>query len=448
MFDKVNKRVAYTLVSFIIVIAGTILMIQYANGGYRLTNNGIVQGTGLLAANSFPTGAEVLVNGKLVTATDDTLYLEPGEYDVEISKDGYIPWKKKLTIEEALVAQTNATLFPIAPNLSRLSFTGVANISPSPDGQKIVYHTASQSAARKNGLYVMELGNNLPISLDRGPRQIAEDVPGMNLQEASFIWSPDSSEIMVITEEKEMLIPADRTSDLRTLSDISFQRKQILSEWESEMYLKERQYLSEFPDEVIKVATQSAKNVYLSPDKERILYTATQAVTIPEDLLPALPARSNQPEERSLQPGSIYVYDREEDRNFKIASEPKNALNLSKQLLATDLSSVTPVSITSSPSAFTKLQASNSAQTVQQFNQYYTSLYTETLQWFPDSRHLFFVQDDAIKIVEYDATNVFTLYSGPFEKSFVYPWPDGSRLLILTSFSPDAPVNLYAIELK
>jgi hypothetical protein len=448
MFNNVNKRVLYTFLSFAIVIVGTIVAIQYAKGGYRFNGDGIVQGAGLLAANSFPTGAEVLVNGKLVTATDDTLYLEPGSYEVEIIKDGYTPWKKSLQIEAELVSQTNATLFPIAPSLSRLTFTGLSNVSPSPDGQKILYHTASQSAQRKNGLYILELGNNLPISLERGPRQIAEDIANLDLATADFIWSPDSSEVMIITKSKEMLVPTNQVSDLRTLPDISFQRKQILSEWESDIYIKERQFLGEFPPLMIEVATQSAKNVYLSPDKKRMIYTATKELSLPEELIPALPARNNQPEERILQPGSIYVYDREEDKNFKIASEPKNSTLLSKKLLANDLFNNTPMNINSSPSAFTRLQASSSAQTISQFNQYYTSLYAETLQWFPDSRHLFFVQDNAVKIVEYDGTNVFTLYSGPFEKSFIYPWPDGSRVLILTSFSPDAPPNLYAIELK
>lgn len=448
MFSKVNKRVLYTFLSFAIVATGTFLAIQYAKGGYRLTSDGIVKGAGLLAANSFPTGAEVVVNDKLVSATDDTLYLEPGAYSVEIRKDGYTPWKKNVNIEAELVTQTNATLFPIAPSISRLTFTGISNISPSPDGQKVIYYTASQSAQRKNGLYILELGNNLPISLERGPRQIAEDVTSLKLAEAEFIWSPDSSEVLIIADSKQVLVPINQVSDLRTLADVSFQKKQILSEWESEMYLKERQFLGAFPPEIVAVATQSAKNVYLSPDKKRMIYTASTVVTLPEELLPALPARSSQPEERLLQPGSIYVYDREEDRNFKIANEPKNSKAMSKKLLATDLFNPTALNITSSPSAFTKLQASSSAQTVSQFNQYYSSLYAETLQWFPDSRHLFFVQDNAVKIVEYDGTNVFTLYSGPFEKSFVYPWPDGSRIMIMTRFSPDAPINLYAIELK
>ena len=50
--------------------------------------------------------------------------------------------------------------------------------------------------------------------------------------------------------------------------------------------------------------------------------------------------------------------------------------------------------------------------------------------------------------MEYDTTNQTTLYSGPFTDEFVYPWPNGDRMVILTSFSPDTPQNLYALELK
>lgn len=444
---QVNKRVLYTLLSATIIILGTLIAIEYAKGNIRLGTNGFVQGTGLLAANSFPTGAQVYIDDRLVTATDDTLYLEPGEYFVEIKKDGYTSWSKQIDIEKELVVQTNASLFPVAPSLTTLTFTGAENIAPSPDGQKVLYYTASQSAQRKNGFYILEMSDS-PLSLQRGTRQIAEDVPTLDFETAEIIWSPDSSEVLVITETKEFLMDISKMNDPRSLSDVSFQRKQILSEWEEEMYLRERQFLSQFPEEVVAIATQSAKNIYISPDKKRLLYTATEAVTIPDTIIPPLPARNSQPEERALQPGSIYVYDREEDLNFKVATEPESSDLIGKRLLANDVFADQPLSLDSSPSAFVSLQATASAETASNFKKYHTSLYTNTLQWFPDSKHLLFVQDNAVRIVEYDATNAVTLYSGPFDKQFLYPWPDGSRVVIKTSFSPDVPANLYAIELK
>ena len=162
-----NRKTIYTFVSAAIILVCSAVAIQYAKGNLRVTDEGFVQGTGLLAANSFPTGAEVHIDDKLVTASDDTIYLEPGHYDIEIIKDGYAPWKKRVMIEKELVTQTNAQLFPLAPSLSTLTFSGVTNLQPSPDGEKIVYYSASASAQKKNGLYVLDLtsySNNLSFS--------------------------------------------------------------------------------------------------------------------------------------------------------------------------------------------------------------------------------------------------------------------------------------------
>ncbi|MEN8253819.1 MAG: PEGA domain-containing protein, partial [Patescibacteria group bacterium] len=108
MFSKINFRVLYTFFSAIFIIIGTLIAIQYAKGNIRLTDKGVVQDTGLLAANSFPTGAQVFINGELATATDDTLYLEPGSYNIEIKKDGFSPWRKTMQLRKELVTQTNA----------------------------------------------------------------------------------------------------------------------------------------------------------------------------------------------------------------------------------------------------------------------------------------------------------------------------------------------------
>ncbi len=67
--------------------------------------------------------AEFIRDDKLITATDDTIYLEPGTYQIKIVKDGYAPWEKTMSIEKELVAQTNALLFPSAPSLTPLTFT-------------------------------------------------------------------------------------------------------------------------------------------------------------------------------------------------------------------------------------------------------------------------------------------------------------------------------------
>lgn len=441
----VNKRVLYTALSALVMLIGTIVAIEYAKGNFRVTESGFRQGTGLLAANSFPPGAEVYIDGKLTTATDDTLYVDPGTYTVEILRDGYTPWKKAITIEKELVTQTNAKLFPVSPSLTALTFTGIQNISPSPDGQKILFYTASASAQTKNGLYILEL-NEKPLNFQRGARQISQDGPEFNLSTAEFIWSPDSSQVLLTTAQKEVLLETGELNDLQTLPDISLTKRQLLSDWEEEMYLREREFLSKFPVEIIAVATESAKNVYISPDKKRLLYTATKSVSIPENLVPPLPIINSLPQERTLTPEAIYVYDREEDTNYKVGTAKSVVDDQFKSLLAVDLYSSQPT-LGASESAFTTLQASTSAQTTRNFNRYHTSLYADTFQWYPDSKHLLYAQDNTINVMSYDGSNPTVLYAGPFTENFFYPWPDGSRLLIQTVFALSAPVNLYAIEL-
>lgn len=444
-FNTVNMGVLYTLVSAIIIILGTLVAIQYAKGGFRFTQTGFTPQTGLLSANSFPTGAEVYADGELVTATDNTAYLSPGEYWIEIRKEGYSPWSKQLTIQEELVTQTNALLFPIAPSLTPLTLTGAENLVPSPDGQKIVFYSHQEQSPERSGLYLLELTNTL-LPLGRGPRLLAIDVPELDLANAQFIWSPNSAELMILTPSKEMIIEVGSRVTLATQPDTAWKRRQVLSEWEEEMYQREREFLREFPAEMVEIATASAKNVYLSPDKKRMLYTAITERTLSDEIIPPIPSSNTQEQQRHLEPGNVYVYDAEEDRNFLIGREPELAVP-AKHLLATDLAGPAR-SLESSPGAFVRLQATTAAETAQRFQAHYTALAAYTFQWLPDSRHVLFADTNQVHIMEYDAANDTVIYSGPFESGFVYPWPDGSKVLILTAFSPESPKNLYAIELK
>lgn len=466
-----GSRIVYTLLSVVIVALGSYFAIQYARGNWRVTNKGIVANTGLLSVNSFPTGAQVFINDKLITATDDTIYLEPGFYQIKIVKEGYSPWNKLLDIQSELVTQTNATLFPAAPSITPLTFTGVDNINPSPDGQKILFFTNQASSKLKNGFFVLDLNSNF-LSLQSGPKQVTDDLEDLDLINAKIIWSPDSTEFMILTDSKEFLISIDKKVNLSEQKDISFQKKDILAQWEEDIYLRERQFLAKFPIEVADMAKNSAKNAYLSPDKKRLLYTATAASTLAEDIVPPVPATNTQAESRTLEPGAIYVYDREEDKNFKIATvaalpnlldpieetatgsaslaTPKQTMdiNTEKIILSDDLDQSIAKSLEASPTAFYRLQRADNLHTALSFANYYTAAQLNTMQWFPDSKHLLFVEDGKIKIMEYDGQNVTTVYSGPFASDFVYPWPDGSKLIIKTSFSPDSPDNLYVIDLK
>lgn len=70
--------------------------------------------------------------------------------------------------------------------------------------------------------------------------------------------------------------------------------------------------------------------------------------------------------------------------------------------------------------------------------------------WLPDSRHIILVEEGSLSVVDFDGTNKAVIYAGSFLDNFVFPWPDSSRLVIISSFpTPTASEpNLYGINLK
>ena len=70
--------------------------------------------------------------------------------------------------------------------------------------------------------------------------------------------------------------------------------------------------------------------------------------------------------------------------------------------------------------------------------------------WLPDSAHIVLVGETEISIVDFDGTNKAVIYAGNFKDNFVFPWPDSSRLVIISSFpTPTASQpNFYGINLR
>jgi len=461
MKNRKMLRIAIPILSIVFIIVGTYVAIKIGQG-YRPTLEGLA-GTGLLAANSFPPGAEVYLNDKLTTATDDTINLPPGEYDITIRKDGYTDWKKKLNIKQELVSQTNATLFRSVPSLSPLTLSGAANIIPSPDGQKIAYAVASASATTKNGLYVLPLTSS-PLSLQNGTQQIARNTPTYDFSEATILWSPNSSQLLVHFDleggqSSNFLLNPSSLNNIDTLPDVTARLSIIFSEWEEDVVLRETKQFALLPDEFKLIATASAVNLYFSPNEERVMYTATDTVKIPENLIPTPPATSTQTEYRDLEAGGVYIYDLTEDKNFKIGQVDPKTITRQKNLLLLSLyQQLTPgnETLVSSQNGelitrFNHLQDPQDInKTIQNFQDHYSSIYVNQYQWYPDSNHILIDNQDRADIIEYDATNLTTLYAGPFLEGFVYPWPDGSKLILLTNLNPSStlPANLYAVDIR
>ncbi|MCX6724687.1 MAG: PEGA domain-containing protein [Candidatus Shapirobacteria bacterium] len=401
----VKKR----LIIFLSVILGIALiayfLIKLASGYRPDFSTKTMRPTGLLVATSNPNQASILVNGKMLKVkTATTLSLAPGEYDIEIKKDGFSSWKKKILIEKELVAKTDAYLFPTYPDLKALTSMSASNPVISPDGKKVVFAVANQD--EKNGLWILDLTER-PLGLARESYQIIQSAPkGRNFAQAGCQWSPDSKQILITlvkikattktkAVEENFLIDANNLNDNTKLIDVTDQLLTIQKGWKNEEKILEEAKLGKLPEELSQILDKGAKEITFSLDETKVLYTATASASIPKNLIPPLPGANNQPETRDLTSGRTYVYDLKEDRNF--------ALDLPQEA---------------------------------------------KVSWFPTSRHLFLVQKDKISIKEYDNTNHLDVYSGPFENSFAFPFPSGNKILVLTSLSKETPSNLYSISLK
>jgi hypothetical protein len=284
------------------------------------------------------------------------------------------------------------------------------------------------------------------------------NTPNLNFTQAELGWSPDSNQVIAhfpkdlkvsVSSETNILLDANNLNRTEALRDVTARLPVVFSQWEEQLAKKLNNQLINLPLEMQKIATESAANVYFSPDEKKLLYQASADLTIPDEIIPPLPASNSQPQTRELKAGNHYVYDIEEDRNYKLLDstiEEKAPNRIRLVNLITPKSLFSPES---SPSAYRKLQQKDTLTTIENFQNQYTPINIQNLQWFPDSKHLIAVEDNKIIILEYDGTNRSTVYAGTYENNFTFPWPDGSKLLIITNLNLESsiPPNLYAIDL-
>lgn len=397
--------------------------------------------SGILVATSNPEGAQLFIDGDLISATDTTLNLPPGEYEIEIRKDGFSTWKKILPIEKELVMTTEAYLFPTFPNLRPLTFTGASNPVISPDGQKTVY-TVSGASPERDGLWVLDLADR-PLGFNREPRLIAQsDLLSKDFSQAEYTWSPDSKQILVtfrtptnpeaknpVYEEENYVLESGQLTPPADFVDITATLTGVRARWEEESELRRQAQLSKLPQSLLTMMEAAVGDFLFSPDETKLLYVATASASIPEEIIPPLPATNPTPETRQIEPENIYVYDLEQDKNYFITKA-------SEVLSSTD---------PTTPPENKNDQIENKSGI---WNLEFGISKPKVLTWFPTSRHLFLVRESKVTILEYDATNWIDIYSGPFVDSFVFPFPSDNKVLLLTSLGSDTPPNLYALSLR
>lgn len=443
---SIRKQIFVSLGILTFLAIGTTMAVLYGRG-YRFVfgpGEPKVSKTGILNVTSIPKGAQVFIDdGKNpTTTTDNSLNLAPKMYKVKVSKDGYNDWQKDVDINAEEVTSVKARLFPKSPSLQSISTFGVEEALIDPKGKKIAFKIASQSAKR-NGIYIFDMtARPLPILQGQSSsNQLADDTLD-RFSEAKLSFSPDGKQLLASisalldTESTEVpdpeILPPDAetpppesSSVLSTYyllrsdgfndnpEDVTATSQNVLELWQNQRSEKERVRLRKLKPKVAEFSKKYFSILSWSPDEKKILYQASESARMPVYISPRRLGNNLRYERRDLKKGAIYVYNIAEDVNTRIIDSIKE-ICVQGELACRENSAL-----------------------------------HNPFSWYPDSQHLIYLKDRKIHIVEHDGANMTTIYAGPFLGSYVYPWPDGSKIVILTNLgNPTVSPTLYTIGLK
>jgi hypothetical protein len=430
------------ILSFLAI--GTTMAVLYARG-YRFSigdGKPAVSKTGILRVTSTPKGAQVYIDGNSTATTDNSVNLSPKKYTVRVSKDGYNDWQKDVDIHAEVVTHVDALLFPKAPTLQSISTFGTEEALIDPTGTKIAFKIASQSAKR-NGIYIFDMTKrSLPILQGQSSSTQLVDDTIDSFSTAKLSFSPDGKQLLAsisatlspeeaTTTDPGIVPPDAKTPSPETDSGISTYyllksdsfndepqnitatSQNVLEVWQTERVEKERARLKNLRPKIAEFSKNNFRILSWSPDEKKILYQASASAEMPVFVKPRRIGNNLRYERRDLKKGAIYVYNITEDVNTRIIDTMTDICLIDSTQC--DLTTTTP----------------------------------NPFSWFPDSDHLIYVKDKKIQIVEEDGANMTTIYAGPFLGNYVFPWPDASRIVILTNLgNPAVSPTLYTIGLK
>lgn len=423
-------------ITFLLLFVGTLVAIIGYARGYRLdTASKSLTSTGIIATSSSPRASKVYVNGELKGVTDLNLTLPPNKYFIEVKKEGFSTWSKQITLKGELVMVVDPVLFPLNPSLTPLTNLGITKTIPLPGSERVIL-VSETGDALKDGIYLFETARRpIPFFPPLKTIILKSDMPiapEIKLSEAEFAFSPDYKQFMI--EITDPLTPAaylfKTDAENQEAFDTTQSKDSVLAVWNEEKDEQNIKLLQTFPRKFVDLVDGAIKIVAFSPDDNKLVYMVTQPVVVPLILQPPLIAANQTTEERALQPGKLYVYDKKEDKNFPIsfAGNFVDETNV--------IPSVTPFTEILSP-------------TPQPLDVEFFTGQSLPITWYPDSKHLVYNEGNKLTVSDYDGHNKHTVYSGPFTKSFFSVTSDG-KLVVLLNLNPESNPypDLYLVGIR
>jgi hypothetical protein len=385
------KKLGYleTFLTFIILGGITTALYLYTSG-YRLNKNdeGTVdmERTGMIGVKSIPDGASVYLDGKLVTATDDTIAgVKPGMHNIKVVKKGFLEWNKEIEVFEQLVTDITAVLITQSARLEPLTNTGAKFPSISPSLTKIAYFSFD---TEKPGISIIPLtGVNLGL-FKTNPTVVIEDTQYTTYSSGQeIVWSPDENSLLVKSSEQTYyLIDLTNNSAQTTLNP-----DEILAEWKEELREKREEFVNNsvfvVPENIMEIAL--SEEALWAPDEKKFLYTKEEGNQI-----------------------QYWVY------NFEVpipVGEKTESL-----VLTTDKNSPQPN----------------------------VNWYTDSFHLILVEGDIENEKTGTVSLIRIDGTNKTEVYNNTLYSDAAFSSPGGDKIIIVTSFKSGEQTDLYTVSIR
>lgn len=271
MSKKELVQMALTAISLITLTTAIFL---YA-GGYRLKKDDdnktvALKSTGLVSVKSIPQGANVYINGVLVTATNNTISaVEPGKHTIKMVKNGFSPWSKEIEVFPELATDITAVLISQSPRLEPLTNTGASNPAISPTLTKLAFVS---SDTENPGIWVVSLSEGTLNLFKSTPSVVLEDTSITKYSQSKSIeWSPDEKYLLIQLNDGRYQIFNLIDKTIRSLllpTDVD----KLRTTWETDTLKKRTAFIEKLGiDEALKDQAVSKDSLW-APDEKKFLY--------------------------------------------------------------------------------------------------------------------------------------------------------------------------------
>ncbi len=186
-----NRRFLFYIFTILFIITG--LGVVFYSLGWRITvENSLIsfQRTGAIFIETKPKGVIIKIDGKIFQDKSGLIQsgtlinnFSPGDYKIEIAKDGYLDWNKEISVESGMVTEIPGTvMIPEEFEKKAVSITKPVDSFQANSRQKIVFNSGGE-------LYYFQESLSSPIKL-KGDKFIQ--------------WSKDGLKIIVQDSKTEI----------------------------------------------------------------------------------------------------------------------------------------------------------------------------------------------------------------------------------------------------